>query len=226
MAKLRSGKNTKCNANKQSEQNKQKLKQSFKSKEFSIKLKKLRKSEIDSLLNPPKRYSLSTGRTRNTANTKEKTMQSDRKTETISCITSNVIWKNITNGSGALSPLDLVLAKMGASRPWPARINSVYRVGNVLKCYVLFFGTMQIGSVPRSQCVKVSDCDVYLINAIREIKSKFKWSLDYEKMSETQDIQRTIAIIKLTQVQKFLLALRDMERLQGVPYSLSILAKN
>lgn len=222
MAKLRSGKNTKFYANKQSEQNKNKLKPSFKPKEFSVKLKKLSKSEIDCLLNPHKRYSLGNGRIQNTANEQNKTVQLNTKTKTISCITANVIWKNIANGSEALYPLDLVLAKMGSSRPWPARINSIYRVGNVLKCYVLFFGTMQIGSVPRSQCVRVSDCHTYLINAIREIKSKFKWYLDYEKISATQDIQRTISIIKLTQVQQFLLALRDMERLQGVPYDLSM----
>lgn len=218
MAKLRSGKNTNCEKIKKS-----KPKQNFELKEFSIKLKKMTTSEINSLLNSPKKCLVRNRQQKNieTQIVKEKSPPLTT-TNTVSNVTANVIWKNITNRSELLFPTEIVLAKMTGFRPWPARINSVYRVGNVLKCYVLFYGTMQIGSVLRSQCVKIRDCDRYLNSAVNEIKSKFKWSLNYEKISETQDIQRTIAIIKLTQVQKFLLAVRDMERMKGVPYSLSM----
>lgn len=64
------------------------------------------------------------------------------------------------------------------------------------------------------------------MEAIKEIKLKFKWSLDYENLSDTQDILRTVALIKLTQVQRFLLAVRDMERMQGIPYELSMVKDN
>lgn len=222
MAKLRSGKNTHSD-----KIDKKKPKQSFKLKDLSIRIKKLSKSEIESLLNPPKNYSLRSGQVKNKKSiVKKKIEQSVTKTKQIATITSSVIWKNLTNSSDTLHPLhptDIVLAKMGTFRPWPARVNSTYRVGNVIKCYVLFYGTMQIGSVLRSDCVKVCDCNVYLSTAVNEIKSKFKWFLDYEYLSATQDIQRSIAIIKLTQVQKFLLAVRDMERFYGVPNNLSMI---
>lgn len=222
MAKLRSGKNTHSD-----KIDRKKPKQCFKLKDLSIRLKKLSESEIESLLNPPKKYSLRNRRVEiKKPIVKRKIEESTTKTKQIATITSSVIWKNLTSSSNTLLPLhptDIVLAKMGTFRPWPARVNSTYRVGNVVKCYVLFYGTMQIGSVLRSECVKVCDCNLYLSTAINEIKSKFKWSLDYDYLSATQDIQRSIAIIKLTQVQKFFLAVRDMERLCGVPNDVSMI---
>lgn len=202
----------------------------FKLKELTIKLKKLSKNEIDCLLNPSKKYSFRIHELKNihqdSVRNPTAPLDTPTKTKTVSNIAASIIWKNITNRSETLYLTELVLAKMANFRPWPARINSIYRVGNVLKCYVLFYGTMQIGSVPRSQCVRMSDCGFYLLNAIKEIKLKFKWSLDYEKLSDTQDIQRTVSLIKLTQVQRFLLAVRDMERIQGIPYELSMLKDN
>lgn len=144
------------------------------------------------------------------------------KKKEIACLMERNIWNDLTNGQYTLGPGVVVLAKMNKYKPWPARINTIYRVGDVLKCYVLFFGTFQIGSVLRSQCVSISDCDVYLSHTVAKIKQKYKWKLNYDKIAETVDSERSKQIVSLTQIQKFLLALRDIERLHKVPYELSI----
>lgn len=81
-----------------------------------------------------------------------------------------------------------------------------------------FCGTFQIGSVLKSQCVKISDCKEYLLHAVKEIKQKYKWELDYEYMSKADDVERAVGLAKLTQVQKFFLAIRDIEKEKKVPY--------
>lgn len=128
MAKLRNGKNTNCEKIK-----KPKQEQIFKLKEFSIKLKKMTTSEIISLMNPPKKRLI---RNRQKANIGTEIIEEKSPpltgTNTVSNVTASVIWKNITNRSEILYPTEIVLAKMTSFRPWPARINSVYRVGNVL----------------------------------------------------------------------------------------------
>lgn len=86
----------------------------------------------------------------------------------------------------------------------------------------MFYGTFQIGSVCKNQCVSIDDCQQYLFYAVQEIKNKYKWQIDYEKLAETNDLERAKALLKLTQTQKFMLALRDIERLHEVPYDLSV----
>lgn len=90
-----------------------------------------------------------------------------------------------------------------------------------MQCF--FYGTMQIGSVLKSQCAKISDCDVFLFHTINDIKKKNRWDLDYESLTKTSDLERASALVNLTQVQKFLLALRDVECLQKIPYNHSII---
>lgn len=223
MAVLRSGKIIK--AKKQTKINRQHRK--YKLKDFSINLYRLNSDEIQKYLHPPaKKYFLRSKKTEpkeNIANTScNKNIGKEKKqVATISAV--NVIWKELTNQSNDLQRNYIVLAKMGNFRPWPARINSIYVVGNVIKCYVLFYGTLQIGSVLKSQCVRVSECDSFLLHTIKDIKRKYNWDLDYETLAKTDDLERTIAIQKLTLVQKFLLAVRDIENLQQIPYELSML---
>lgn len=136
---------------------------------------------------------------------------------------SNQIWKNLIEREYVLGPGCMVLAKMNNYRPWPARINSIYKVGDVTKCYVYFYGTFQIGSVLKMQCVPISECHLFFIHAIGEIKTKYKWKLNYEEMAKTNDMERSVALTKITQVQKFLLAIRDVEIIHEVPFESSVI---
>lgn len=140
---------------------------------------------------------------------------------------SNAIWNQLISQQYTLGPGVIVLAKMNSYKPWPARINSVYKMGDIYKCYVLFFGTFQIGSVLRSSCVPVGNCDLYLLHAVRDIKKRYKWDIDYDKIAKTDDdTERAVALLKLTQNQKFLLAIRDIEHLNNIPYERSIIQSN
>lgn len=224
MAVLRSGKNTVFKKNEPKvKRNKSTLKQSYKLREFSIKLKRISDTELQKYMQPKAtRYHLR-HRTADKNSSSKSIIQSNPNNKTVAVVsTSNVIWRDLINGSHVFRPTDIVLAKMGNFRPWPARINSVYKVGNVVKCYVLFYGTLQIGSVLQNHCVRVSECDLYIFHAVDEIKKKYNWRLDFELLSKTDGTERAIALLKLTQVQKFLLALRDIENLRQVPYELSI----
>lgn len=120
---------------------------------------------------------------------------------------ANRIWEKLTAQQYLLGPGVTVLAKMNSFGPWPARVNTIYKVGDVLKCYVLFYGTFQIGSVLKNQCVNIRDCDSYLLHAVDQIKQTYKWELNYDKIAESVDNERSKQITKLTQVQKFLLAI-------------------
>lgn len=202
--------------------NKKNEKQKFKLRELTIRLKKLSPDELKSLMFPAKRYNL---RVNSSKNEQRKTVVEPSKSKRIAVISrSNFVWNLITsrtNESYQLYPSEIVLAKMNNFRPWPARVNSVYKVGSVTKC-VFFYGTFQIGSVLKSQCVKISDSEEYLSHAVHEIKQKYKWEMNYDFLADTNDDQRVIAIAKLTQVQKFFLAIRDIEREKKVPYDLSM----
>lgn len=132
---------------------------------------------------------------------------------------TNIIWNEISNREYILGPGVIVLAKMNSYKPWPARINTLYKMGEINKCYVFFFGTFQIGS----SCVPVGECDLYLLHAVREIKKRYKWNIDYDKIAKSGDTKRAQALLKLTQNQKFLLALRDIEHLNNIPYEQSVI---
>lgn len=200
----------------------------FKLRELTIQLKRLRPDELQSHLNmQTKKYNL---RVRNAQAKQVQMPQWNRSVEQpvkskqiVNVSISNAIWNSLTDQTHKFFPSDIVLAKMANFRPWPARINSIYTVGSVTKCYVLFYGTFQIGSVLKSQCVKISVCDQYLFHTVKEIKAKYKWDcVDYESLSKSDDVQRANALVKLTQIQKLFLAIRDIEREKKVPYDLSI----
>lgn len=196
-------------------------------RELTIRLKRFSPDELQSLLKmPEKKYHL---RPRNAQARQVQKQQTSRISEPVksrkivNISASNAIWNSLTDETHQFYPSDIVLAKMGNFRPWPARINSIYKVGTVVKCYVLFYGTFQIGSVLKSQCVKLSVCDQYLFHTVKEIKSKFKWDrVDYESISKSDDAQRASALVKLTQIQKLFLAIRDIEREKKVPYNRSM----
>lgn len=143
---------------------------------------------------------------------------------------SNIIWKELTTREYVLFPGAIVLAKMNKFRPWPARVNTIYRVGNALKCFVLFYGTLQIGSVLTKECVSISDCDSYLLHVVNELKAKYKWKIDYDEISESNENDRIQKVVKLTQTQKKFLALRDIqvlvEKLHKVPYEKSVIRED
>lgn len=223
MAVLRSGKNTII---KKKEIKIQKINRKYKLKEFEIKLVRLRQCEIQKYLqsSSSSKYNLRQRTIRTNTPELNTQVQINAKERQVANIQkSNVIWRNLIKQTYELRPTDIVIAKMGSFRPWPARINSIYKVGNVLKCYVLFYGTHQIGSVPKHQCVKICSCDLLLFHTIDEIKKKYNWELDYEKLSNTEDVERALVLQKLTQVQKYLLAVRDVERLRQIPFDLSML---
>lgn len=134
----------------------------------------------------------------------------------------NIIWNELISRDYVLGPGVFVMAKMSKYRPWPARINTIYKVGDIVKCFVLFFGTLQIGSVLKKDCVSFSQCDLYLSSTIGEIKKKYKWVKDYDRIAESSDLQRAQEIAKLTQIQKFLLALREIEKLHKIPLDRSM----
>lgn len=199
----------------------------IKLKELTIRLKRFSPDELQSLSKTSnKRYNL---RSRNAQAKSVQSLQTNRVVEQpvksrqiANFSVSNSIWNTLTN-TYQFNAMDIVLAKMASFRPWPCRINSVYKVGNITKCFVLFYGTFQIGSVLKSQYVNISVCDQYLFHTVKEIKSKYKWDcVDYESISKSDDIQRGIALVKLTQIQKFFLAIRDIEREKKVPYDLSM----
>lgn len=222
MAVLRSGKKTKCADVLKKTTRKKSIKHNFKLKDLTVKIKRLSPSEIESLLGTPtKKYNLRAKKSHVIQRNVNKVVVNSKQMVRVS--TSNTIWCTLTTRiNEPLYPTEIVLAKMNKYRPWPARINSIYKVGNVVKCYVLFFGTMQIGSVLKSECIKISECDQYLFHAIEEIKAKYNWNLNYEVLSKSKDVERAIVLVKLTQVQKFLLAVRDMECLKKIPYNLSM----
>lgn len=130
---------------------------------------------------------------------------------------TSIIWNELTNREYVLLPGAIVLAKMNKFRPWPARINTIYRVGGTLKCFVLFYGTFQIGSV------LTKECDSYLLHAVNEIKAKYKWKINYDEIAESSEDERIQKVVKLTQIQRFFLALRDIEKLHGIPYERSMI---
>lgn len=138
----------------------------------------------------------------------------------------NIIWNGISNREYTLGSGVIVFAKMNSYKPWPARINTLYKMTEINKCYVSFFGNFQIGSVLRSSCVPIGECDHYLLHAVREIKSRYKWNVDYDKIVNSDDRERARALLKLTQNQKFTLALRDIEHLNNIPYGQSVIQSN
>lgn len=224
MAVLRSGKVTKSRAKIKKSRNG--IIQKYNLKECSIKVQKLSQHEINSFLQP-KKYNLRDRAEKitvqSTSQPVEKGLQSVHTTSLKKVATSQVIWHQLTNRQYEFHPTEIVLAKMNKYRPWPAKINSVYKVGNVIKCCVLFFGTFQLGSVLKSDCVKIGDCDLYLLHAVREIKEKYNWNLNYDKITKTEETERVLALSKLTQVQTFLLSIRDVEHIQKVPYDRSLI---
>lgn len=202
MAVLRSGKNTKdstrCLIKKRKNKRFNDMFLQYGIKECSVKLNRI-----------------------NTSNLKSLKPINNKKIVTI--YQPNVIWNELITHSYVLGPGAIVLAKMIKYRPWPARINTMYKVGDIYKCYVLFYGTYQIGSVLMSQCVSFSSCSFYLSLELKQLKVKFKWNIDYEKIAELNNDDRAYKIIKLTQVQKFFLAIRDVERIHGIEYSQSMI---
>lgn len=125
-------------------------------KECVVKINRLNVKHLENL-RISKRYNLRTRK--NTANSPPKVVNPVVKQRAIVSDTSP-IWKELTAQQNVFSPGDTVLAKMNTFRPWPARVNTVYKVGEVLKCFVLYYGTFQIGSVLKSQCVRINDCDL------------------------------------------------------------------
>lgn len=235
MAVLRSGKITRVNTQ---TRNRNRNAHKYRLKEFNIEVKRLSENEIR-LLSRPKKYNLRfrvekiATNTRDNplqlSNTGEKNVENQMQrvpTHLKTIATSKIIWNELSNRHYEFHPTELVLARMNTFRPWPAKINSVYKVGNVFKCCVLFFGTYQLGSVLKSECVKFNDSHLYLLHSVREIKQKFKWNLDYEQLSKTGEKDRICALSKLTQVLKFFLSIRDIEQTQNIPYEHSIIQRS
>lgn len=209
MAVLRSGKVTNFE-----KRNEKKSINKFKKPNIVIKIHRLTKSEIEKEI----KKSVASGSKQKAKFVKNTLKVANKK----KLSTPNEIWNNLINHEYILGPGIFVLAKMNEYRPWPARINSIYKVGDAVKCYVSFYGTFQIGSVLRNQCVPFHVAYDFLFESVKEIKSKFKWELDYERISQTQDEERAKALVKLTQAQKFLVSVRDMERIQKIPYEISL----
>lgn len=190
-------------------------------RDVSVNLKRLSPEEINILIRP--KILCSTNKISNAPITVNRCVEKKITLPVKKIALANIIWKQLTSNIYDFMPTEIVLAKMNTFRPWPARINSIYQVGDITKCYVMFFGTYQIGSVSKRECVKISDCSTYICHAVKEIKQKFKWMLDYEQLTSTNEEDRILALAKLTQAQKFLLSIRDMERIQNIPYDLSVI---
>lgn len=224
MAVLRSGKKTNDSHSTKKTISKSKAKQmilKYGIKECVVKINRMNVKQIENLRTQRYHLRIRTRNKNDVAKPKPLVMVPVTKQLAIASETCR-IWKELTAQQYFLAPSVVVLAKMNSFRPWPARINTIYKVGDIYKCFVLFFGTFQIGSVSKSQCVSIKDCDLYLSNAVREIKEKFKWKLNYDKIAESGDNERSKQIVKLTQAQKFLLAIRDIEKLHNIPYELSL----
>lgn len=174
MAILRSGKITKIVKNP-----KRKPKKNVKIynlKSARIVLKKLSVDEINSLCNP--RYNFRSRAVKSPVIEQRAVVAKTKRNEnhqTIQLVSSNM-WKDLLNKNNSILRSGVyVMAKMESYRPWPARINSIYSVNKELKCFVMFFGTFQIGSVSMKNCVCFSDCGEYLLNEINQLKAKYKW---------------------------------------------------
>lgn len=213
MVVLRSGKHVRLSQKYLTKSKQKKLFKKYSIKECSIKLHRINVSQQNKKLN---KYNL-----RSAKNLTSVIAIPVREKKVAISFESNTIWNSLVGHEYLLAPSVIVLAKMNNYRPWPARINTIYKVGNQMKCFVLFYGTFQIGSVLKEQCVSVENCGIYLAQAVAEIKLKFKWKLNYDEISKCES-NRAEKIAKLTQVQKFLLAVRDVERLNNVPLELSL----
>lgn len=55
-----------------------------------------------------------------------------------------------------------------------------------------------------------------MLHAINEIKQRYKFEKNYDHIATKNENDRANDVIKLTQVQKFLLAVRDVEIIYGV----------
>lgn len=225
MAVLRSGKKT--NFTRKSILNKKKILEDFGIKECFIKLDRV--SSLDRVSVPVMRKNINVSESKPNLRPRKKKstvlsipVKPVSEKRIVNVCQSNKIWNDLISREYTLAPGVIVLAKMTSFRPWPARINTVYRVGNTLKCFVLFYGTLQIGSVSENQCVGIEHCATYLSHAVKDIKNKNKWKLNYDDLSKSDDSNRASKIVKLTQVQKFLLAIRDIEVLRKVPIELSL----
>lgn len=74
----------------------------------------------------------------------------------------------------------------------------------------------------KKDCVPIGDCNLYLSRVVKDIQSKNNWRKDYDKISESTDIERAYELLKFIQIQKFLLAVRDVEKLKNIPYEQSM----
>lgn len=193
----------------------------LKTQKFKIIVHRITNEEIASLSTLKfSRYEL---RNRNILPKCEKPVKPKNENRKVAIVSqSNKIWSDLTKVDYNLMPGVHVLAKMSCFQPWPARINSVYIVNNEIKCYVFFYGTDQIGSVLKKNCVPFIECTQYIFNVLKDIKIKNKWQLDYQQLSQLNDHDKTKAIAKLTRIQQFLLSLRELEALYDVPYKDSI----
>lgn len=216
MAILRSGKHTRIVQKTITKSKTKKLFKKFAIKDCFINLERI-KSDQNVIPKKRIRYNL-----RSNKNVEEPPLAivPVREKKLVIVCESNRIWNELISREYLLAPGVIVIAKMNKFRPWPARINTIYRVGDVLKCFVLFYGTFQIGSVSKGECVSIEECGLYLSTVVKEIKDKFKWKLDYEKIANEN--HRAQELCNLTQVQQFLLAIRDIERLKKVPLEHSL----
>lgn len=183
-----------------------------------IQLKRLNQIELDEIMKP--RYNL---RTRNKKNLDMIKPVKKNNTKLVRMSNSNKIWLDLSAKHYKHHIGSIVLAKMNCYRPWPAKINSIYSVNRVVKVFVFFYGTEQIGSVSEVDCIPFSEAKEYLFHALNEIKEKYKWKIDYDKILCSSDLQRATSISKLTLVQKFLLSLREVEKIHHIPISSSML---
>lgn len=140
MAVLRNGKNTRIANQKNERRSKTKdLFKKYKLKECVVQLSRLNTHQINS----GRRYNL-----RSQSNSQSKpsdnkiiTIKSKKQVAVVSNV--NIIWNGLISRQYVMCPGVIVLAKMSNYKPWPARINTIYKVGDVLKCFVLFYGTFQ-----------------------------------------------------------------------------------
>lgn len=217
MAVLRFGKKTIFSSNNHSRKRKNKV------KSLRIVIKKLTSDEIKTLCNltqaPSSRYNLRA--TKNVVSVASVAIRKKSENDKpMQLAVKNSMWDDLclkVKGDNLQSGFT-ILAKMRSYRPWPARINSMYTVNGELKCFVLFYGTHQIGSVSIADCVQFSHCGEYLFQELENIKAKYKWKKNYDALAQTVDLERTKVIAGLTLIQQFLLGIRDVEKGMKLPY--------
>lgn len=129
MAILRSGKHTRIVQKTITKSKTKKLFKKYAIKDCFINLERI---NSDQNVKPKKRIRYNLRSNKNVDETPLAIVPVKEKKLVIVC-ESNRIWNELICREYLLAPGVIVLAKMNKFRPWPARINTIYRVGDVLK---------------------------------------------------------------------------------------------